>query len=947
MKGFVCKLLFLFGLLLTTNLVHAQQDKHRVLLLLSYHPTFPTSSKIISGLEEAFDLNQIDLEIEFMDSKRHASQESIHLFKQSFANKLKQREKYDVIVTADDNALHFYLDNQHGLFMDTPNVFLGVNNVELALSLESNQAVTGVVEEISIAENIELIKRVRPSNKNIHIILDGTTTGQSNLNSIFKLNPNLVGVNLILINLANLNWDEYLIKVRQLTIDDNILLLTAYRDKTNSSLEFDQSLALLSANTDAAIFHPFEHGIGQGVLGGVVISHWEQAHQAAIKANQLLNGFDIDQILIMAQSPNVVTFDQNYLDKYSIPNQLIPSSAVVLFKQETVINQYLKEIIAISIVFMLMLIMIFLLIYQNRLRLLNSRALQIEERKLHTILDSIDAYIYTKDMQGIYQFANKATRELYGLSLDKIKGIDDFSLNTKEQAQQIMEADAVVFDTKTKQKFEATTWSKQLNRVQETQTTKIPLLDENGDMYALCGISVDVTEQNRQTRKLEQAAHYDPLTGLPNRTFLFDVIQDAMLRTGDAQHSFILLYFDLDGFKDINDDLGHEAGDQILVEVSDRVKSTLRDKDIVARLGGDEFIVLLFTALEPSKNIGSIKRILSTISMPAVIERNMVQVTASIGVTHYPQKQIVTPEQLLRQADQHMYTAKNHGKNCFSIYDEHEAKMDSDGSQFLARISQALSQREFELYYQPKINNSDGTLVSVEGLIRWNHPEHGVLGPYAFLPAIEQKPIMFEVDEYVVFEAFWQLTQWKRQGLSIPVSINISYACFETSSLPALLDKALQAYPEVEPSLVEIEITETQALSSVSKVVEQITICKQKGFRFALDDFGTGYSSLDYLKQLPVDTLKIDKSFILNMLDQDDDQKILKGIIGLSRAFGLDTVAEGVESLEHAKTLTALGCTCSQGFYIAKPLTSKDLEAWLESWSPQEQWFVEASNLVE
>jgi EAL domain-containing protein (putative c-di-GMP-specific phosphodiesterase class I) len=273
--------------------------------------------------------------------------------------------------------------------------------------------------------------------------------------------------------------------------------------------------------------------------------------------------------------------------------------------------------------------------------------------------------------------------------------------------------------------------------------------------------------------------------------------------------------------------------------------------------------------------------------------------------------------------------------------------MDSDGSQFLARISQALSQREFELYYQPKINNSDGTLVSVEGLIRWNHPEHGVLGPYAFLPAIEQKPIMFEVDEYVVFEAFWQLTQWKRQGLSIPVSINISYACFETSSLPALLDKALQAYPEVEPSLVEIEITETQALSSVSKVVEQITICKQKGFRFALDDFGTGYSSLDYLKQLPVDTLKIDKSFILNMLDQDDDQKILKGIIGLSRAFGLDTVAEGVESLEHAKTLTALGCTCSQGFYIAKPLTSKDLEAWLESWSPQEQWFVEASNLVE
>ena len=381
--------------------------------------------------------------------------------------------------------------------------------------------------------------------------------------------------------------------------------------------------------------------------------------------------------------------------------------------------------------------------------------------------------------------------------------------------------------------------------------------------------------------------------------------------------------------KFINDSMGHEAGDQVLIEVAKRIGNTLRGGDTVARLGGDEFVALLLELDKGEECVSTLERLLTAISQPIQINNKFYTISASIGVSIYPQDQD-NSDTLLRHADQAMYIAKQSGKNRFHIYDTALDRRARDQHDFLKSIRHGLTEGQFELHYQPKINLLSKALAGAEALIRWRHPERGLLGPGEFLPLIENTELDIEIGEWVIATALKQVHEWHQAGLIIEVSINISGYHLESPHFVEYLKEQLARYPSLPFGNLQIEVLETVALNDIAIVREIIEECRKFGVVFALDDFGTGYSSLSYLSALPVDVLKIDQSFVRDMLEDQGDRAIVQGIVALARAFNRQTVAEGVETEGHYQALRDMGCDLGQGYGIAKPMSAENLlKKWL------------------
>jgi diguanylate cyclase (GGDEF)-like protein len=433
-------------------------------------------------------------------------------------------------------------------------------------------------------------------------------------------------------------------------------------------------------------------------------------------------------------------------------------------------------------------------------------------------------------------------------------------------------------------------------------------------------------------------AHFDALTKLPNRLLLFDRIQQGLTHAERHQYSLAIIYLDLDGFKMVNDQHGHEVGDQLLVALASRMKKALREGDTLARVGGDEFVVVLIDLPDVDASVLMLARLLTSAAQPVQLGDLTLQVSASMGVTYFPQVQPVDADQLLRQADQAMYQAKLAGKNRYHLFD---AKQDSSirtHHESLERIRLAMTQREFVLYYQPKVNMRTGKVVGAEALIRWQHPERGLLAPALFLPVIEDHSLAVAIGEWVIDTALTQVDTWRAAGLDIPVSVNVGARQLQQLDFISRLRAMLAAHPQVDPSCLQLEILETSALEDIAQVSELIENCALLGVTFALDDFGTGYSSLTYLKRLRVETLKMDQSFVHDMLDDPDDMAILRGVISLAAAFKREVIAEGVETIEHGTALLHLGCELAQGYGIAWPMPAEQLPAWAATWKPDAAW---------
>jgi len=442
---------------------------------------------------------------------------------------------------------------------------------------------------------------------------------------------------------------------------------------------------------------------------------------------------------------------------------------------------------------------------------------------------------------------------------------------------------------------------------------------------------------------LTSIAHYDALTNLPNRTLLVDRLQQAISSTQRNKKKLAVVFIDLDGFKSINDTHGHNAGDKLLMTVASRMKEAMRETDTLSRIGGDEFVGVLTDFDEIQESNILLHRMLETASKPVHSENIILQVSASMGVTYYPQDKEVTPEVLINQADKSMYMAKLAGKNQFSIFDSNNDQELVETQLELSEINSALNNDEFTLYFQPNVNMKTGKILGVESQLYWQHPKKGLLKPAEFLPHLKRNSIEIKLGEYLINKAFKQLSIWSQSGKSLSLSVKLGSLYIQHPEFIDNLNNLIQKYPNVKPEYFEIEILEVSALEDIYNTSKIINSCRKLGISFTLDSFGSGYSSLTYLKLLPAEKLKIDGEFIKNMLHSPDELSIIEGTLGLARAFHLKVIADGVESLAQGKLLLKQGCEIAQGSYIAQSMHAEDLDDWMNNWKPEPKWMNETA----
>jgi diguanylate cyclase (GGDEF)-like protein/PAS domain S-box-containing protein len=462
--------------------------------------------------------------------------------------------------------------------------------------------------------------------------------------------------------------------------------------------------------------------------------------------------------------------------------------------------------------------------------------------------------------------------------------------------------------------------------------------DAQGAVRRFVAMFTDITAQKVHQHELEKLAHYDSLTGLPNRSLLADRLQQSMLRSIRQGSWLAIVYLDLDGFKAINDRYGHDMGDRLLTVLATRMRHVLREGDTLARIGGDEFVAVLGDLPDIERCEPLLARLLEAAAEEITIDDTSMRVSASLGVTFYPQAEAIDPDQLLRQADQAMYQAKLLGKNRYHLFDTDQDRALRGRHEDLDRIRRALERDEFVLYYQPKVNMRSGRVLGVEALIRWQHPERGLLAPAEFLPLIEAHPLAVDVGSWVLDSALAQLARWHADGLSLQVGVNVGARELQQADFIDRLRARLERYPALPTGRLELEVLESSALDDIGQVSQVMEACRNLGVLFALDDFGTGYSSLTYLRRLPAATLKIDRSFVRDMLHDPEDRAILEGILGLAGAFRRRVVAEGVETVDHGELLLDLGCELAQGYGIARPMPAADVPDWVRRWAPPPAW---------
>ena len=561
-------------------------------------------------------------------------------------------------------------------------------------------------------------------------------------------------------------------------------------------------------------------------------------------------------------------------------------------------------------------------------------ALEKNEEKLRTILDNVEALIYLKDTKGRYEFANLPLRQLWQVGMNDVVGFGDEKFFDAETAAHIRRNDRRVLENGETLKTEDTRTFPPTGKTATYLTTKLPLRKDDGSIYALCGISVDITERKAAEERIQHLAFFDPLTNLPNRRLLQDRLNQALVSSARSNREGSLLFIDLDHFKNLNDTLGHDIGDMLLQEVAQRLEACVREIDTVARLGGDEFVVMLLDlsglAIEAATQAEAIgEKILAAIRQPYQLATQGYHCTASIGITMFNDKQQTTDE-LMKQADIAMYQAKKDGRNTLRFFDRQMQENISARVLLENELRQALARQQFQLYYQIQVD-SDNRPLGTEALIRWLHPERGLVSPAQFIPMAEETDLILPIGLWVIESACAQIRSWQDDARTrdLVLAVNVSARQFHQADFVPQIQAAV-SHHAINPQQLKLELTESMLLEDIEYTIATMNALNEIGVRFSLDDFGTGYSSLQYLKRLPLDQIKIDQSFVRDLAVDDSDKAIVRTIVAMAHSLDIAVIAEGVETAEQRHLLLENGCMHYQGYLFGRPLPIEQFEASLE-----------------
>jgi diguanylate cyclase (GGDEF)-like protein/PAS domain S-box-containing protein len=454
--------------------------------------------------------------------------------------------------------------------------------------------------------------------------------------------------------------------------------------------------------------------------------------------------------------------------------------------------------------------------------------------------------------------------------------------------------------------------------------------NERGEQTHFVTLSTDITQLKKVEEQLRHLALFDPLTGLANRELLHDRLQQTLYEADRDRTQAALLMLDLDNFKDINDTLGHPSGDRILAQVGERLRERMRHSDTVARMGGDEFVIVLRNVTDSENVVLVAKGIVDSLSRPFLLEDRRVFLTVSIGIALYPLDGRDTDE-LIRKADTAMYHAKGQGKNRYQFFTAEMNRRAQERMALQTDLRRALERNEFVVHYQPKIRIGTGEVTGVEALLRWQKPEDGLVPPASFIPLAEETGLIVPIGEKVLRLACTQAKAWQAQGLPLlPVAVNLSAIQLREEGLAGTVQGILTE-TGLDPAALELEITESAIMQESEKAIAMLQAMREMGIRITMDDFGTGYSSLSYLKRFPISSLKIDRSFVAEVLSNADDAEISRAIIAMAHGMKLKVVAEGVETAEQLEFLRREGCDEAQGYYLARPMPAEEFSRWFQT----------------
>ena len=559
------------------------------------------------------------------------------------------------------------------------------------------------------------------------------------------------------------------------------------------------------------------------------------------------------------------------------------------------------------------------------------RQVVLNELKLRAMLDSSMQFIGLLDIDGRVLHVNRQVHELLGAPLGALIGEPfwDTGLWTASPDQQALLRDAITQAAL----GQASRFEIQHTRTDGTEMTLDfslrPVLGADGSVAFLLPEATDVTEHKRAEENIRRLANYDPLTNLPNRTLFGDRVSQAIRQAERTKEPLTLMFLDLDRFKQINDTLGHDYGDKLLIEVGKRLASTVRLQDTVSRLGGDEFVLLLPNTPAGGATVVA-EKLLASICEPCIIGSSELSVTPSIGVAMYPTdgKDF---DSLSKSADVAMYRAKREGRNTYRFFTQEMQERSARHIQLEAQLRHALRRDELSLHYQPQIDLVTGECVGVEALVRWRNAEMGPISPGEFIPLAEETGLILPIGEWVMRTAAAQARVWQDAGSSIKVvAVNLSAVQLRQKDLPDMLERCL-AEAGISHDRIELELTESAAFANPELAFAMLAQLRDRGFKLAIDDFGTGYSSLNYLRRIQIDKLKIDQSFVRDLGNATGNDTLVDAIISMAHSLKLKTIAEGVETVEQLTYLRGQGCDEVQGYHFSKPLPAAELDAWLGS----------------
>lgn len=554
------------------------------------------------------------------------------------------------------------------------------------------------------------------------------------------------------------------------------------------------------------------------------------------------------------------------------------------------------------------------------------QALRESQSNYREVVNSVKEVIFQTNAAGEWIFLNATWTEIIGVEIARALGrpMTDF-LVEEDRPRALLEMAKLQrgealdcrFEVRYRQRDGSLGWFDVAQRVR---------LDATGEFAGMSGTLDDITEQKRAEEKIEFLAYHDALTHLPNRLLVQDRVQLAKAHADRAHAKVAMLFLDLDNFKTINDSLGHLTGDALLREVARRLTECVRDTDTIGRLGGDEFLVILPDLPDSDAVAPVLVKLLARLADSFEIDEQELNTSASIGIALYPDDG-ADFETLLKKSDMAMYRAKAAGRNTYRFFDDQMNVEAVEHLRLRNGLRKALARDEFVLHYQPQIDIASGTLIGAEALIRWNHPERGLVPPGRFIPIAEDSGLIVPIGEWVLQEACRQAVAWGRAGIpGLVIAVNLSAVQFRRGDIEQSVVAALEA-SGLDPALLELELTESILISDSENILDIVQRLKALGVKLSIDDFGTGYSSLSYLKRFQVDKLKIDQSFVRDLATDMEDAAIVRAIIQMAGSLGLITIAEGVEDQLMLEQLRQFGCDEAQGYYFARPMPADDLPA--------------------